>query len=405
MPNAIELEAVSKSFKVFHRRHSTLKETLLRRRRAVYESVKVLDGVSLEVPEGQALGIIGRNGAGKSTMLKVIAGLMTPDDGSVTVRGRISTLLELGAGFQGEYSGRENVYLYAALMGLSRRFVDERFDEIVEFSGIETYIDNPVKTYSSGMYARLAFAVAVHVDPDILIIDEVLAVGDRAFQRRCFARAADLRKRGKTIVLVSHDLESVRRICDRAIWLDDGIVLFDGKPQDTAQAYVASVTEKSVKPGAAVNHTTIEQIEVLDASGEPVASIRTGEPATVAFRVVTDEAIAEAHLVVRWVAESGTIMASSSTLERGTVAIPAGGAPYACRFDRMPLVPDSYRIEVVALDPDSGELLHPVHDTVLVAVLGRPVEGMVSVPSRWEIGEPAKGSSDQPGGVDTSAEQ
>ncbi|MEA2645276.1 MAG: lipopolysaccharide transport system ATP-binding protein [Chloroflexota bacterium] len=405
MPNAIELEGVTKSFKVFHRRHSTLKETLLRRRRAVFEQVTVLDHVSLDIPEGQALGIIGRNGAGKSTMLKVIAGLMTPDEGTVTVRGRVSTLLELGAGFQGEYSGRENVYLYSALMGLSRRFIDERFDEIVEFSGIENYIDNPVKTYSSGMYARLAFAVAVHVDPDILIIDEVLAVGDRDFQRKCFARAADLRRRGKTIVLVSHDLESVRRICDRAVWLDGGKLLADGKPQDVAQGYVASVTERSIKAGFDDDQAHLEDVRVLDASGAPVASIKTDEPAIVSFRISTPVAMGAAHLVVRWVAENGTIMASSSTIHDGPVSVPAGGADFACHFDRMPLVPDSYRIEVVALDPETSELLHPIHDTVLVAVLGKPVEGMVSVASRWETGGDSRVRSAGGGGVDASSRE
>ena len=394
--HAIELDGVSKSFKVFHRRNSTLKETLLRRGRSEHELVQVLKDVSFTIETGQALGIIGRNGAGKSTLLKVICGLMTPDAGEVTVRGRVSTLLELGAGFQGEYSGRENVYLYAALMGLNRRYIEERFDEIVEFSGIDNYIDNAVKTYSSGMYARLAFAVAVHVDPDILVVDEVLAVGDEAFQRKCFERVLDLRERGKTIVLVSHDLETVRRVCDRAIWIDAGVVQVDGKPQDVAQVYVDTVLRGTAKHDIA-EPAAVRDIEVLSADSRPTDAIRTGDSATVAFTVESREAIGSCHAVVRWVGESGVIVASASTLARGPFRLPAGASAYRCEFQGLPLVPGSYRIEVTVAEADGSRLVHPNHDTVLVSVLGSPVEGVAAVKSHWVVGAAASDVAGNPG--------
>ena len=216
------LEDVSKAFRIFSERNQSIKQALLRRRRGKYDDFWALRDVSFSVKEGTTFGIVGSNGSGKSTTLKLLAQILVPDQGSVKVEGRVSALLELGAGFHPDLTGRENVFLNGAILGLSRKTLNQRLEEIVDFAGLGTFIDNPVKTYSSGMYARLGFAVAVNVDPDILLIDEVLAVGDESFQRKCAERIGELRSGGRTVVLVSHNLSSIQAMCDTAAWIDQG---------------------------------------------------------------------------------------------------------------------------------------------------------------------------------------
>ena len=191
------------------------------------------------MPAGSTFGVIGRNGSGKSTALKLVAGITKPTSGTVTVRGRISALIELGAGFHPEISGRENVFINGIMLGLTKREIEKRFDEIVEFAELEDFIDEPVKTYSSGMYMRLGFSVAIHVDPEVLLVDEVLAVGDEAFTHKCLDKFADFKRRGKTVLLVTHSLNLVERLCDEAIWLDGGRKQADGDPKRVVDAYIA----------------------------------------------------------------------------------------------------------------------------------------------------------------------
>ena len=247
---AIELHDVTKMYRryAYRRQFSTLKSALLKRSLASDlkpdEVFSAVNGVSLRVNEGKPFGIVGRNGSGKSTMLKLIAGITKPTTGTVAVQGRISALIELGAGFHPEISGRENVFINGVMLGLSTREIARRFDEIVAFAELEQFIDAPVKTYSSGMYMRLGFAVAVHVDPDILLVDEVLAVGDEGFSLRCIDKFAEFKRRGKTIVLVTHGLAMVERFCDEAIWIDDGRMRAQGDPRRVIHAYVTDV-EKS----------------------------------------------------------------------------------------------------------------------------------------------------------------
>jgi len=200
-----------------------------------------LRDVSLTVPPGETVGIIGANGSGKSTILKLISAIMLPTRGRVRVRGSVSALIELGAGFHPEFSGRENVYIYGALLGLSRAQVRQKFDAIVDFAELPQFVDTPVKHYSSGMYMRLAFAVAAHVEPDILLVDEVLAVGDESFQRKCFARVNELRRAGVTVVFVSHALDTVSALCDRVAWLEHGRLRLVGPPRLVAETYLRSV--------------------------------------------------------------------------------------------------------------------------------------------------------------------
>jgi len=240
--NAVEVDQVWKTFRIFQDRNSTLKQAVLRRRKQTFEEFWALRDVSFEIPTGSSFGIIGANGAGKSTMLKTLARILVPDCGEVRVHGRISALLELGAGFHPELSGRENVFLNGNILGMSTATLRAKFDEIVAFSGLDEFIDRPVKTYSSGMYARLGFSVAVAVEPDILLVDEVLAVGDEQFQRRCAEKMDEIRKSGRTVVFVSHGLAQVKQLCDRAVWLDKGVVQTAGETHAVIEKYLGSVT-------------------------------------------------------------------------------------------------------------------------------------------------------------------
>src|SRR5690606_12114235 len=241
---AIEVVDVAKRFRLIHERNSTLKATIFSGfKRTVHEEFWALDGVSFEVPEGKTFGLIGHNGSGKSTLLKCMARIYRPNRGSITMNGKVSALLELGAGFHPELSGRENVYLNGSILGMSKREIDKRFDSIVEFAGLEQFIDTPVKNYSSGMFVRLGFSVAITVEPDILLVDEVLAVGDESFQQRCLEKFADLRSSGRTVVIVSHSLETVRNMCDRAAWLDHGKLQHVGPAHDVVDAYLDAVRD------------------------------------------------------------------------------------------------------------------------------------------------------------------
>ena len=237
----LEVDHLTKTFRIHRERANSLKQRIAAKGRNRFDEFTALQDVTFDVSEGEVFGVIGHNGSGKSTLLKCMAGILQPNAGSVRVHRRMSALLELGAGFHPELTGRENVFLNAAILGMGRRDIATRFDEIVEFSGLEKFIDQPVKTYSSGMYVRLAFSVAINVDPRLLIIDEVLAVGDVTFQKRCLEKFVEFRNDGRTIVLVTHDLASVRNMCDRAVWLKSGHVTGEGDPKELVEAYTESM--------------------------------------------------------------------------------------------------------------------------------------------------------------------
>lgn len=239
--NAIELNNVKKHYKLYYDKGITLKEKLLFARRNKYEKHKVLDGVSFSVAAGEAVGLVGVNGCGKSTTLKLMARIIYPDEGTVKVNGRVASLIELAAGFHPDLTGRENIYMNASIFGLSRREIDKNLDRIIEFSELGEFINAPVRTYSSGMYMRLAFSVAIHVEADILLIDEILAVGDAGFQAKCFQRLQEIKANGTTIVIVSHSLDQIEKICQRSIWMREGKVMMEGDPREVHQAYLASI--------------------------------------------------------------------------------------------------------------------------------------------------------------------
>ena len=241
---AVSLRGVSKKFRLYRERADTMKSRFVQRNRARYQELWAVNDVSLDVPRGTTFGFIGHNGSGKSTLLKLIAGVHPPTTGTVMARGRVSSLIELGAGFHPELTGRENVYLNGAILGLTRKEINRVFDDIVAFSELQDFIDSPVKVYSSGMYVRLGFSVAVNLDPDILMVDEVIAVGDEEFQRRCFEHIEHLRRRGTTIVLVSHDMHTVRRLCESAAWLDHGRLKKMGPAHVVVEDYLASLRDQ-----------------------------------------------------------------------------------------------------------------------------------------------------------------
>ncbi len=285
--NAIELTNVTKVYRKYARRKqfATLKSALLKgsliKDLEPEETFPALQGVSFSVPAGRTFGVIGRNGSGKSTALKLVAGITKPTSGTVAVKGRISALIELGAGFHPEISGRENVFINGIMLGLTKREVARRFDEIVEFAEMQEFIDAPVKTYSSGMYMRLGFAVAIHVDPDVLLVDEVLAVGDAGFTHKCLDKFGDFKRRGKTILLVTHSLDLVERFCDEALWLDNGRVRGSGDPRRVVGAYLTDVgkseerelvrTEARAQAGPAESGEAGSDSGIQDA--EPVSTI------------------------------------------------------------------------------------------------------------------------------------
>jgi len=305
---AISLQNVSKSYRKWGRRSqfATLKSALLKRnvKMTPESSVEALKNVSFAVDKGEAFGIIGRNGSGKSTLLKIITGILKPTRGTVAVNGRIAALIELGAGFHPEITGRENIVINGIMLGLTRREIDQRFDSIVEFSGIGEFIDQPVKTYSSGMYVRLGFAVAVHVDPDVLLIDEVLSVGDEEFSAKCVAKIQELKYRGVTLVFVTHQLDQVRNLCDRALWLDHGEMEAVGDPMRVVDHYLQEVSGTVGAPASppagpapspapdaneeerwGSGEVVLTRVALTDDRGRELVALGPGTPATIEMDV------------------------------------------------------------------------------------------------------------------------
>jgi len=293
---AVSVENVSKKYRLYHERNQSLKAVAMRGRRARYDEFWALRDVSLEVKEGSTVGLIGENGSGKSTLLKCMARILRPDEGRIQTKGRLSALLELGAGFHPELSGRENVYLNGAILGMGKRQINSVFDEIVSFAGLEQFIDSPVKNYSSGMYIRLGFAIAINVDPDILLIDEVLAVGDADFQRKCAEKFDQLQSEGRTIVIVSHMLDSIRNLCDTAALIEHGCLREVGPPAAVIDHYMDDVHVDRTADGShgsrwGSGEARVERIQILDASGEPVQRVRTGDEVVFRFHYVADEPV------------------------------------------------------------------------------------------------------------------
>ena len=284
--SAVVVDQLWKSFRLYQEKNQFLKSTLLRGRRARYEDFWALQDVSFEISKGTTFGIIGSNGSGKSTLLKCLTGILTPEKGNIEINGDIAALLELGAGFHPELSGRENIFLNGAILGMTKKQIENRYDEIVEFSGLDKFIDTPVKNYSSGMTVRLGFAISINVDPEILIIDEVLAVGDANFQQKCREKIEDFRQQGKTIIIVSHGLGDIANICDNVLWLNQGQTRQVGRAIDIVSKYNAeshgaiatSAEDRGDRWGS--REIEIEEVFLTDEFGSRAENVESGRPVT-----------------------------------------------------------------------------------------------------------------------------
>ena len=391
----VVVENVSKKYRLYRERNNSLKIAIMRGGRAKVDMFWALQDVSFEVYEGSTTGLIGENGSGKSTMLKCLARILRPDTGSVSVTGKMSALLELGAGFHPELSGRENVFLNGAILGLKQKELAAKFDDIVDFAGIGQYIDEPVKNYSSGMYVRLGFSVAINVEPDILLVDEVLAVGDEAFKRKCLERFADLKNSGKTVIIVSHSMGSVINMCDHVIWFKKGRKMADGDPRQVVEAYTGSITLSEHRPTETGDRwgsgeARIERVTLLDRSGGQTTRVGSGEPLTVRLWYATSQPVERPVFSVSLQTLQGVVISNPTTREGGEVPEKLDGSGWVdLVIEHFPILPGTYDITASLTD---FTLAHPydVRRNVLRMDVDRkgPVEtnGILSLGGHWAFG-------------------
>lgn len=355
---SVEVKDVSKMFRLYHEKNQYLKTTVLRRHRSRFDEFWALRGVSIDITTGETFGIIGSNGSGKSTLLKCLAGILSPDGGTVSINGRMSALLELGAGFHPDLSGRENVYLNGAILGMSRSEVNSKFDDIVEFAGLGTFIDTPVKNYSSGMVVRLGFAVAINVDPEVLIVDEVLAVGDLSFQQKCLERINDMRSEGRTVVIVSHGLNEVSQLCDSVAWISDGRVVETGPAAAVVDRYTnhvrGAVSRENAPSGArwGSGEVKFRNIMLLDPDAVPRTRFRTYGPLYLRCVLETSRPIPGLSVQVRISQMNGAELWSSSTHRMGW-EIPAfeDEITFQLNVPDLNLLEGTYDISAAITDP------------------------------------------------------
>ena len=357
---AIILDNISKVFKLHENPVHSVKERMLSLGRAKYREFVALEPLSLSISTGTTLGILGHNGSGKSTLLKVVSGILKPTTGQIRLRGRLASLLELGAGFHPELTGRENVYINAAFLGISRKEIEKRFDDIVEFSELAQFIDEPVKHYSSGMYVRLGFAVAVNLDPDVLLVDEVLAVGDEVFQRKCLDRVRQFQEEGRTIVVVTHAADVVRQVCQRAIVLDHGKLVADGVPGDairTFREHLHGTLNEAAPSTANTGPLKISRVRIHHPRSAERKYLEPGEPLTIEVGYTTD------HIV-----EAPTLSISILSLEGQAVYaldldLPAHGIHHldgkgsvVVKFSSVPLLDGRYTLSLRLADRHDADL-------------------------------------------------
>ena len=349
---AVAVHDLWKSFRLYHERNQFLKAAILRGRRARFEEFWALKDVSFEVPVGTTFGVIGSNGSGKSTLLKCLAGILVPERGSVEISGRISALLELGAGFHPELSGRENVFLNGAILGLSKKEIAARFESIVDFAGLEDFIDTPVKNYSSGMFVRLGFAVAAHVEPEVLLVDEVLSVGDEAFQRKSAEKIEQFRREGRTIVFVSHGLGQVEQLCETVAWIDHGDLKVVGPAGDVIAAYRGDSHEAKKTPDElgsrwGSGEIQITSVDLLDGDGNAVEHPRTLEPLTIKVHLNAHAPIQDTVLVARIDEMNGHTVWSSSSRRNGiSIGMLDGPAEVTIEIEHLPLLEGTFDLTV-----------------------------------------------------------
>jgi lipopolysaccharide transport system ATP-binding protein len=416
---AITVDGLSKRFRLYTDRRSSLKERFVRGQASSYDDFWALRDVSLEVPQGSTYGLIGHNGSGKSTLLKLMAGIHRPTSGTVTASGRISALLELGAGFHPELSGRENILLNGAILGMSKRQIVEAMDSIVEFSGLQQFIDTPVKVYSSGMYVRLGFSIAVNLDPQILIIDEIVAVGDEEFQRRCFDHLYTLRRRGVTIVFVSHSLPLVQTLCDEVAWLDHGRLRTLGPAVDVVDDYLREVNsaerdrlgaddaaqqdsvagdqsaQDSSRHGS--GEVVLTRVQLLDDRECPVQALDHGAGLVVRTHYRARTPVDAPVFGLAFLHESGLALAGPNTRLSGVATGRISGEGFVdFRLPAVPFVPGSYMLTAAVTDASTTHV-YDHRDRMLTFHVqpgaGYQPTGYIALDGTWSQPQPATASS------------
>jgi ABC-type polysaccharide/polyol phosphate transport system ATPase subunit len=390
----IRVDRVSRRFRVRANEARSLKELFVLRGRTQAEDVHALTDVSIAIAPGEAVGLIGRNGSGKTTLLRLIAGIIKPTSGQVSVGGRIGSLLELGAGFHPDFSGRENVFLNGAIQGLRKAQIRERFDEIVAFAELEHAIDRPVRTYSSGMYMRLGFAIAAHLDADVLLLDEVFAVGDEAFQRKCFGKIFEFKQRGGTIVFVSHDATQVERLCERAVLLREGRVEFDGPSHEAIVRYrkvLAAEADPAERSAGlrewGTGEATIAEARLVGPAGEERRQFLAGEPLSLRLRIEAENGVRAPRLQLELRDEAGLLIASDVV---DTAVLGWDGGSRSLRYDveRLPLSDGRFHLRLGLADAGGERLLHWLDDVLDFLVYPDGEErGVVRLEGSWAAEE------------------
>ena len=393
---AISVDGVSKYFRLYHEKNQYLKSALLQGRRSRYDEFWALKDVSFDIPQGSTFGIIGANGSGKSTLLKCLAGILTPDQGSVTMNGRVAALLELGAGFHPDLSGIENIYLNGSILGMTRKEMQKSVDKIIDFAGLGEFIDTPVKNYSSGMVVRLGFSVAINVDPEILLIDEVLAVGDASFQRKCLEKIEDFRADGKTVVIVSHGVSEVARLCDQVAWIQKGELERLGEPYEVVSQYMGETrtlrknVEGEIGKRWGEGEIEVEKIQLLDEEGNDSTLFQTSRRMTIRIHCQSTIADIESVISLRITNLHGTDLWGTSTKSKGfELVIPRGYSYVDLTIDSLPLLEDTYDISLAITDVSgTHEYDHWERRTRFeVRQTGFYDVGIVTLNSHWENGK------------------
>jgi ABC-type polysaccharide/polyol phosphate transport system ATPase subunit len=386
----IRARGLGRMFKIRLSQSRSLKETILRRELPRTRELWALKDVDLDIHRGETFGIVGRNGSGKSTLLKLIAGIFSPSTGRLGVAGRVGSLIEIGAGFHPEFTGVENVYLNAAIYGLKRSYVDEHLDEIIDFAELEQFKDVPVRTYSSGMYMRLGFSVAMHVQPDILLLDEVLAVGDEAFQQKCFGRLTDFKRAGGTIVFVSHDPIAVQRLCDRALMLEDGRVLEEGLATEIVSAYHRRVVsgpaeEAAGHDGAVATRCRVHEVRAVAGDGTARDRFVEGEPMALEASLYAEHEIDDASVTVG-IRDADGRPVGSQTLDG--VRLPAGRLErLRLNFPGLPMREGRFFVDVVVTTADRDAELALAEHALELSVFGSDAggSGPIRLGGTWEL--------------------
>jgi ABC-type polysaccharide/polyol phosphate transport system ATPase subunit len=417
--NAIDVNGVSKKYRLYHDYAPTLKEKLLFRNRSAYEDLWVLKDIDLQIEPGQTVGLIGQNGSGKSTLLKLMSRIIYPDKGEIRMNGRVSSLLELGAGFHPDFTGLENIYMNAAIFGMTRREIDRRLNTILEFAELGDFINSPVRTYSSGMYMRLAFSVAINVEPDILLVDEILSVGDESFQKKCFAHMEGNKAAGVTTIIVSHDLTSIQRLCDKVVWLHGGRIVAAGYPVDIINEYrtavaqhdneriSAEIKKQHQKEEIDIPHDNtsiescspqserwgnrsviIEKVYLLNQHGEERYTFKCGEPCIIEMKARVHQTVDDLVFGIGIFRQDNICCYGTNTyIDNYQVNSVCAGQEVTvrCIIDRINLIPGEYFLDIAAHDHYGTPYDYQTRQTRISIYSDKQDIGICRLDHKWEV--------------------